>query len=562
MSRPILMGTVESYIRREQVLRLARQLPVNILANLAVVTTFIVIYFGQLATLNLVLWVFYSQLVNLFGLYLSRRYRNSVEDQNINTCLWCFSIYAIADSLTFAMATWLFFIPDGGLYNVFLFTVLLGIGAGGQTTLLSHLYSAIPFSLIITLMTSIRLLAAGEPDYNLLAVMALVFSGVLIRIALSFNHNLLSTWRLRYELEAELKERKKMERQLRDSEQRYRDIVEMSPDAILIQQGDSIVFANDTALAILEVDTVDTLKGHSILEYLRTSSSNPEPGPSDEVWKQLADEDHVELKLQTARSRELDIQLRIKMVKFNSEPAWQLTIQDISERKQMDAMKDEFISVVSHELRTPITAILGAAGIMRGMMSEKMDEKQRQLINIVYNNSFTLSYLVNDILDVSKLKGGKLSFRISEYDINDILEEVIKDNETYASQYNVELILKRDLAFSLIETDRLRFKQILNNVISNAIKHSPENDRVEVNAMTSEGEILLSVRDHGSGIPKEFQHRIFNKFEQSQEIDRRVIKGTGLGLFLTKSLVEQFNGEIWYETEEGHGTSFYIKLPA
>ena len=551
---------VQQYLRREQVARLAQQLPVNLLANLCVVIAFFLTYYGKLPIGTLITWAIYSQLVNIFGVYLSITCRQS-DEAGLDSCLKKFTAYALSDGLTFAVAMWIFFIPTGGFYNIFLFTVLLGISAGGQATLLSHLASAMSFSLSITVAAVVRLATSGDHDYLTLAGLALVFSSVLIWIAMSFNRNLMSTWRLRYELENELGERQRVEKGLRESEQRYRHIVELSPDAIVVQQDGRIVYANDSATRLFGIVDINTLQSFGVVDFVPEFQRQAGQDVSLRPLETQDDPVYLESDLKRADGREIEVELRSKAIFYNGRPALQLIIQDISERKQMDKMKDEFISIVSHELRTPITAILGAVGILRGLQMDSFNDKQQQLINIIYNNSQTLTGLVNDILDVSKLEGGKLTLKIESCDLPGLLDEVIKDNTTYASQYGIVLDLKSDLSVSTIETDPMRLKQILNNLISNAIKHSPEHNRVEIHATNADRYLMMSVQDHGSGIPKAFHERIFHKFEQSQENSRKVIKGTGLGLYLTKSLVEQFDGEIWYETEENFGTTFYVKLP-
>ena len=352
-----------------------------------------------------------------------------------------------------------------------------------------------------------------------------------------------------------------MEAGLRESEERYRHLVELSPDAIVVQQDNKVVYANDAAVSLFAAKDPQELKQHDLMDFFPAEVNQYIHQSIQSLIRHHGDMPYIEVYLRRIDGQLAEVELRGKAIYYNGRPAVQLIIQDISERRQMDKMKDEFISIVSHELRTPITAILGAVGIIRGLQLDDLDEKQKLLVNIIYNNSQTLVSLVNDILDVSKLEGGKLALNIEECDINELLDEIIKDNTTYASQYNVRLELNRDLTESTLQTDAMRLKQIFNNLISNAIKHSPERDSVIIHATNVGNYFVASIQDHGSGIPKEFRDRIFNKFEQFQDNNRKVIKGTGLGLYLTKSLIEQFSGEIWYETAINRGTTFYIKLP-
>jgi PAS domain S-box-containing protein len=260
--------------------------------------------------------------------------------------------------------------------------------------------------------------------------------------------------------------------------------------------------------------------------------------------------------------KKIAIELSCTPVTIERDEHYVLTIRDISEGVRMEKMKDEFIATVSHELRTPITAILGAIGIMRGIHRDRLDDKLSSLVEIGYNNSVTLSKLVNDILDISKLEAGKLEFNLGRYSALALLRDTLNDNATYASQFKVSMQLdctpEND---AQLTTDPIRFKQIINNLLSNAIKYSPENGCVDIGVHRHDEELQISVSDHGPGIPVEFQDKIFCKFAQSQEMYKQVIKGTGLGLFLTRALVRQLQGEVWFESDKGKGTTFHVSFP-
>lgn len=235
---------------------------------------------------------------------------------------------------------------------------------------------------------------------------------------------------------------------------------------------------------------------------------------------------------------------------------------DITERKRAERLKNEFISTVSHELRTPLTSIRGSLGLIKGGVSGELPTHAKKLIDIAYSNSERLIRLINDILDIEKIEAGAMEFHLQKVDLLPEIQRSIKMMSSYASQYNVKIILKDAIENLPAIIDPDRFEQVMNNLLSNACKFSASGAEVHVYMkMLSHNLIRLSVQDYGSGIPEEFQKSIFGKFAQADSSDTRSKGGTGLGLSITKAIVEKFGGKIAYNTELGKGTEFYIDLP-
>ena len=236
-------------------------------------------------------------------------------------------------------------------------------------------------------------------------------------------------------------------------------------------------------------------------------------------------------------------------------------VRDISERKQLDSMKNEFISTVSHELRTPLTSIKGSLGLVRSGVTGELPEKLRSMVDIAYNNSDRLVRLINDILDIEKIEAGKMHYHMEVLDLMPLVEQAIEENKGFGDQHGVTLAINDTVPDAKIEGDRDRLMQVLTNFLSNAAKFSPEGERVEMSASRQDGGYRVAVTDHGPGIPENFRDKIFGKFTQADSSDTRGKGGTGLGLSISKAIVEEHGGTIGFDTETDKGTTFFFDLP-
>ena len=236
-------------------------------------------------------------------------------------------------------------------------------------------------------------------------------------------------------------------------------------------------------------------------------------------------------------------------------------MRDITERKKVDRMKNEFVSTVSHELRTPLTSIRGSLGLLTGGAAGELPQQAQALLEIAGNNTERLLLLINDILDMEKIESGQMNFKFENVPVTAFLKQALEANESYAGQHNVQLKFNNAGSDQHIYADPDRLMQVMNNLLSNAVKFSPEKGTVEVTATCLEGMIRISVSDHGPGIPEEFQPKLFDKFTQSDASDTRKVGGTGLGMNITKAIVEKHRGNIDFVSQQGIGTTFYFELP-
>ena len=237
-------------------------------------------------------------------------------------------------------------------------------------------------------------------------------------------------------------------------------------------------------------------------------------------------------------------------------------VTDISQRKRMDRLKDEFVSTVSHELRTPLTSISGSIGLLLGGASGKLPDAALRLLGIAQNNCRRLVRLVNDILDIEKAESGKMEVRFKRLDLRALVEQVLETNRAYADGFGITLRLDPAAARGEVYADPDRVAQVITNLLSNAIKFSPAHGEVLVSITEQEQAFRLAVRDHGPGIPKEFRSRLFEKFAQADSTDARQKGGTGLGLSIVKEIAARLGGTVGFEDADGGGTVFHVTLPS
>ena len=235
--------------------------------------------------------------------------------------------------------------------------------------------------------------------------------------------------------------------------------------------------------------------------------------------------------------------------------------EDIENQLKLERIKGEFVSTVSHELRTPLTSITGSLALLRSDRLGAMPANAKPLVNIAYSNSERLMRLINDILDMEKIKSGTLSFAFEELDVAMLLYEAARANAAYAEQLDVKLRVTRMPQGILIMGDPDRMAQALANLISTAAKYSPKGGTVTLSADRKNGWVRICVADKGEGIPESFRDRIFSRFAQADSTDARQKGGSGLGLSITKAIAEAHSGKVGFTTAIGKGTTFFIDLP-
>lgn len=254
------------------------------------------------------------------------------------------------------------------------------------------------------------------------------------------------------------------------------------------------------------------------------------------------------------------VEARWQLVSSFGRPVILSVVQDITQRKEIERMKNEFVSVVSHELRTPLTSIRGAVKLLEGGAAGVLPEPATRLVALAARNSERLRVIVDDILDLEKIASGRMEFNIESLDAPAALGRAAQAYEAMVRTAGVELTIEAHGALQL-KADAQRLDQVLANLVSNALKFAPQGSRILLEASREGSGVRLQVTDHGAGIPEAFRARFFQRFAQADMNTSRPKGGSGLGLSIAKQMIEQMGGSIGYSSEPGR-TCFHVVLPA
>ncbi|MEW6349965.1 MAG: ATP-binding protein [Thermodesulfobacteriota bacterium] len=358
------------------------------------------------------------------------------------------------------------------------------------------------------------------------------------------------------------------------------------PDAILVHdERGRLSYANDKTWELFRVARTDGCTPADALELLGSGTS---PGFLQEIWAEVLEGTARCFEWQITRSGDdapFDAELYLCKIPLSGEERILTAIRDITERKIMErelaaaltratmlqteaetanAAKTEYLAGMSHELRTPLNAIIGFSELLEDEVFGNLNERQMEYVREISDAGGILLRLINDILDLAKVEAGKMELCLSGVDIEELLENSLMMVREKAFKHRIKLDISVDelLSGQVIQADEVKLKQILFNLLSNAVKFTPDGGRISVHAERRDHELLVSVSDTGIGIKKEFQERVFEAFEQLRSPIPRPAKGTGLGLALTRTLVELHAGRIWVRSEgEGRGCTFTLAIP-
>ncbi len=257
-----------------------------------------------------------------------------------------------------------------------------------------------------------------------------------------------------------------------------------------------------------------------------------------------------------------DFELSVSEIKLHDRRIFTGFVRDISERKANEKLKEELIANVSHELRTPLTAIRGAIGLLANGAAGALSDQAREMLHITQHNSERLHTLIDDILDIQKLEAGGVALHPQLVALLPLIKRNIEENRPYAAQHKAQIVLQSSLPpTTTLVTDPARLSQVLTNLMSNAAKFSPEDSDITVSLDACDATVRISVADQGPGVPEDFRPLLFSKFSQADGSSTRKRGGTGLGLHISRSLIELMGGRIGYQPGEHGGAVFFLELP-
>jgi signal transduction histidine kinase len=253
--------------------------------------------------------------------------------------------------------------------------------------------------------------------------------------------------------------------------------------------------------------------------------------------------------------------VEISLTEFQSAegPRYMANILDVSERREVERLKKEFVATVSHELRTPLTSIRGSLTLLNVGALGALPDQAKKVVALAERNTIRLITLINDILDIEKIESGKLDMVLDTVPIASVVDRSVEAVKSFAEQQEIKLEVKPSQSTVFADGDRL--VQVIVNLLSNAVKFSPQGSTVTIAVEEIPNWIEVKVIDHGRGIPAKYKELLFQRFQQVEHADSKKKGGTGLGLAICKGIIEQHGGSIGVDSEEGKGSTFWFRIP-
>jgi PAS domain S-box-containing protein len=359
-------------------------------------------------------------------------------------------------------------------------------------------------------------------------------------------------------LAAEIDERQEAEKQLRLSEDRYRRLFETSKDGLLIVDADTYLIADvNPSVTELLGYTCEQLRGRDLWRSGILQSQEI----SQTAWLEALEQPssrYDALPLQTRDGQIRYVEFVSNRYRANGHEVIQCSLRDVSERKELDKRKDEFISMASHELKTPVTSLKGFLNLVQRRSIKQGDEKVLHYLARMDIQINKLTTLINDLLDLSRMQTGKLIYREETFSLDELVREIVASIQETTQTHR--LVLEGQTQATVFG-DRERIGQVLINLLNNAIKYSPGADTVLIRMANDQQKILVSIQDFGIGIAQDHHLRIFERFYQVTEPAEKTYPGLGIGLYISSEIVRRHGGQMWVESQKDEGATFYFTLP-
>jgi len=351
-------------------------------------------------------------------------------------------------------------------------------------------------------------------------------------------------------------------RNLKQSEEQYRDLYEEAPNAYFSVGVDGLIKrANRSAVELLGYSE-DELVGRPVAD-LYADTPNGKAKAQEMFQRFLAGEEirNEELEMRRADGGEVWINLLVRPVrdKEGNVVAGRSEVVNITEHRKLDQLKDDFIGLVSHELRSPLTVIMGAINTVLSEGDYLSEEETRQLLKDAALESETLSHLLGNLLELSRVQAERLVLHAEAIDVKKVIQDAIEGVERQSSAHR--FVVSTPQKLPPVYADPLRLERILYNLLENAVKYSPQGGEIKVTVKPDKEQLVIGVSDRGVGISPADQARLFAPFQRLEESRSSGIRGVGLGLLVCQRLVEAHGGRIWVESEPGRGSTFFFTLP-
>lgn len=364
--------------------------------------------------------------------------------------------------------------------------------------------------------------------------------------------------------------RRETEKILRESEERYKRLVELSPDAIILHENGKVCFVNPAAVKLFGADSEKEIVGRSVFDSLAEKYHEKVKERFLMIIEKGKTVPPIEEKIVRMDGEIVDIEVTSTLFPDQNRTVILSVAREITEKKlldearEYDKVKNEFFSNLSHELRTPLNILLSTLEVLDLSIKEMIIEKQKRFFKYsktMRQNCYRLLRLVNNLIDITKIDTGFFEFKLENHNIVNIVEEITMSVIQYAQNNQITVLFDTELEEKIIACDPDKIERIMLNLLSNAIKFTKPGGSIFVNIFDRQDDIRISVKDTGIGIKQEEQKMIFERFRQVDKSYTRNHEGSGIGLSLIKSLVEMQDGRIWVQSEYGQGSEFVVEFP-
>ena len=345
-------------------------------------------------------------------------------------------------------------------------------------------------------------------------------------------------------------------------QERLRCQGEASLDGVLsVGTSGEVLFANQRLAEIWQVAPPTLGGGHAdqVFRALAARTADPARFLSRVAELERGDEGREEIVLRDGRTFDQYTAPIRSQSGTDFGRVWHF--RDITDFKEVGRLKDEFISGVSHELRTPLTSIKGSLDLIANGVVGEIPAEALSLIKVAQNNCSRLVRLVNDVLDIEKIEAGRMEWRWEVVELDPLLRQALEAIRPYGDRLDVRFTLESTVPTARVRADCDRLLQVMENLLSNAGKHSRPGGTVEVSLRERGPSFRVIITDHGTGIAPELRGRLFEKFVQGVALDAPQREGTGLGLNIARAIVERLGGQIGFVSKSGQGSAFHFDLP-
>jgi PAS domain S-box-containing protein len=362
----------------------------------------------------------------------------------------------------------------------------------------------------------------------------------------------------------DITERKLAEEAVKASEARIRTIIENMMVALVIITKDGFIESVNPSTERIFAYRAEELIGRHILCLFKEAKHYSELNPEDQTsfLESLYQRSLYKIgESDCLKSSGEDFPVEISLTEFQSAegPRHMANILDVSERREVEKLKKEFVATVSHELRTPLTSIRGSLTLLNVGALGELPDQAKKVVALAERNTIRLITLINDILDIEKIESGKLDMVFDTVPIANVVERSVEAVKSYAEQHEVKLEVNTNQSAVFADGDRL--VQVIVNLVSNAVKFSDKGQTVRIEVAEIPNWVEVKIVDHGRGIPAKYKNLLFHRFQQVEHADAKKKGGTGLGLAICKGIIEQHGGSIGVESEEGKGSTFWFRIP-